>query len=160
MFASAALIGCSASFLQRIGDDFLSDLQHIKKILQFVDDETFIRDVAKVKQVCTCSTAVTPPPVSWATPLILTPPSSCPQENKLKLASFLQQLSGVQVNPDSMFDVQVKRIHEYKRQLLTCLHAISLYNRKSGAWCQCVSPAGGGLTCSFSVARNQTGAEL
>lgn len=62
VFASPALIGRSVSFLQRIGDDFLSDLQCIKKILQFVDDETFIRDVAKVKQVRTCPTAVTPPP--------------------------------------------------------------------------------------------------
>nr|XP_046257032.1 glycogen phosphorylase, brain form [Scatophagus argus]XP_046257033.1 glycogen phosphorylase, brain form [Scatophagus argus] len=85
---------------ERIGDDFLADLQQLKKILQFVDDEAFIRDVSRVKQ-----------------------------ENKLKFASYLQQHHQVKVNPDSIFDVQVKRIHEYKRQLLTCLHAITLYNR-------------------------------
>ncbi|XP_068182719.1 glycogen phosphorylase, brain form isoform X2 [Antennarius striatus] len=85
---------------ERIGDDFLTDLQQLRGILQYVDDDAFIRDVARVKQ-----------------------------ENKLKLASFLQQQSHVTLNPDSIFDVQVKRIHEYKRQLLSCLHAVMLYNR-------------------------------
>ncbi|XP_056251098.1 glycogen phosphorylase, brain form [Seriola aureovittata] len=85
---------------ERIGDEFLTDLQQLKRLLPLVDDHAFIRDVAKVKQ-----------------------------ENKLKFSSFLQQLTQVKVNPESMFDVQVKRIHEYKRQLLTCLHAITLYNR-------------------------------
>lgn len=53
-----------------------------------------------------------------------------PQENKLKFASFLRKQNQVLVNPESMFDVQVKRIHEYKRQLLNCLHVVTLYNRK------------------------------
>lgn len=55
---------------------------------------------------------------------------SC-QENKLKFAAYLEEQYKVKINPSSMFDVQVKRIHEYKRQLLNCLHAITLYNRKS-----------------------------
>ncbi|XP_071329592.1 glycogen phosphorylase, brain form-like, partial [Trachinotus anak] len=92
--------GLADIITERIGDGFLTDLQQLKKILPYVDDAAFIRDVAKVKQ-----------------------------ENKLKFASFLQQQSQVKVNPESIFDVQVKRIHEYKRQLLTCLHAITLYNR-------------------------------
>uniref|UniRef100_A0A3Q0SBP0 Alpha-1,4 glucan phosphorylase n=1 Tax=Amphilophus citrinellus TaxID=61819 RepID=A0A3Q0SBP0_AMPCI len=92
--------GLAEIMVERIGDDFLTDLYQLKKILQFVDDSAFIRDVAKVKQ-----------------------------ENKLKFAAFLQQHGQVKVNPDSIFDVQVKRIHEYKRQLLNCLHAITLYNR-------------------------------
>lgn len=53
------------------------------------------------------------------------------QENKLKFAAYLEQQYKVKINPTSMFDVQVKRIHEYKRQLLNCLHAITLYNRES-----------------------------
>ena len=53
------------------------------------------------------------------------------QENKLKLAEWIQKTYDVVVNPDSMFDVQVKRIHEYKRQLLNVLHIITMYNR---AW--------------------------
>ncbi|XP_049455542.1 glycogen phosphorylase, brain form [Epinephelus fuscoguttatus] len=92
--------GLADIIAERIGEDFLSDLHQVKKILQFVDDEAFIRDVAKVKQ-----------------------------ESKLKFASFLYKQQQVKVNPDSIFDVQVKRIHEYKRQLLNCLHAVTLYNR-------------------------------
>lgn len=53
------------------------------------------------------------------------------QENKLKFAAYLEEHYKVKINPTSMFDVQVKRIHEYKRQLLNCLHAITLYNRES-----------------------------
>ncbi|KAI3363552.1 hypothetical protein L3Q82_012151 [Scortum barcoo] len=92
--------GLADIIAERIGEDFLTDFQQLKQLLKFVDDEAFIRDVAKVKQ-----------------------------EKKLKFLSFLGQQNQVQVNPDSMFDVQVKRIHEYKRQLLTCLHAVTLYNR-------------------------------
>lgn len=52
------------------------------------------------------------------------------QDNKVKFALYLEEKTGVRVNPDSMFDVQVKRIHEYKRQLLNALHMIVLYNRE------------------------------
>ena len=52
------------------------------------------------------------------------------QENKKKFAAHLESTNGIKVNPDSMFDVHVKRIHEYKRQLLNALHMITLYNRK------------------------------
>uniref|UniRef100_A0A8C1SSR8 Alpha-1,4 glucan phosphorylase n=1 Tax=Cyprinus carpio TaxID=7962 RepID=A0A8C1SSR8_CYPCA len=50
-------------------------------------------------------------------------------ENKMKFAVHLEEQYKVKINPNSMFDVQVKRIHEYKRQLLNCLHIITLYNR-------------------------------
>ena len=53
----------------------------------------------------------------------------CLQENKMKLAAFMEQSYGVKANAASMFDMQVKRIHEYKRQLMNCLHVITLYNR-------------------------------
>lgn len=53
----------------------------------------------------------------------------CLQENKMKLAAFMEQSYGVKANAASMFDMQVKRIHEYKRQLMNCMHVITLYNR-------------------------------
>src|SRR4029453_5013419 len=49
--------------------------------------------------------------------------------NKERLAAFIQELLGVRINPHSLFDVQIKRIHEYKRQLLKLLHVVVLYNR-------------------------------
>uniref|UniRef100_A0A3B4F923 Alpha-1,4 glucan phosphorylase n=1 Tax=Pundamilia nyererei TaxID=303518 RepID=A0A3B4F923_9CICH len=86
--------------LQKIGEDYIRDLDQLKKLLDFVNDDAFIRDVAKIKQ-----------------------------ENKMKFAAHLEAHYKVKINPSSMFDVQVKRIHEYKRQLLNCLHIITLYNR-------------------------------
>ncbi|KAF1587453.1 UNVERIFIED_CONTAM: Glycogen phosphorylase, muscle form, partial [Eudyptes pachyrhynchus] len=93
--------GLAEAIAQRIGEDFVTDLDQLQQLRGFVDDEGFIRDVATVKQ-----------------------------ENKAKFAAFLEKECGVRVNPASLFDVQVKRIHEYKRQLLNCLHVITLYNRE------------------------------
>lgn len=53
------------------------------------------------------------------------------QDNKVKFGQYLEQEYRVKINPASMFDVHVKRIHEYKRQLLNCLHIIVMYNRTS-----------------------------
>uniref|UniRef100_A0A672R0Q7 Alpha-1,4 glucan phosphorylase n=1 Tax=Sinocyclocheilus grahami TaxID=75366 RepID=A0A672R0Q7_SINGR len=92
--------GLADIIAEKIGEDFLTDLFQLKKLLDFVSDEMFIRDVAKVKQ-----------------------------ENKLKFAAYLESEYKVKINPESIFDIQVKRIHEYKRQLLNCLHVITLYNR-------------------------------
>uniref|UniRef100_A0A8C7ZYB5 Alpha-1,4 glucan phosphorylase n=2 Tax=Oryzias sinensis TaxID=183150 RepID=A0A8C7ZYB5_9TELE len=92
--------GLADVIAERIGEDYIRDLDQLKKLLDFVDDEALIRDVAKVKQ-----------------------------ENKLKFAAHLEEHYKVKINSDSMFDIHVKRIHEYKRQLLNCLHIITLYNR-------------------------------
>ncbi|KAM7365912.1 hypothetical protein PAMP_015391 [Pampus punctatissimus] len=92
--------GLAEVIAERIGEDYIRDLDQLKKLLDFVDEDAFIRDVAKVKQV-----------------------------NKTKFAAHLEEHYKVKINPSSMFDVQVKRIHEYKRQLLNCLHIITLYNR-------------------------------
>ncbi|XP_036354903.1 glycogen phosphorylase, muscle form-like [Octopus sinensis] len=51
------------------------------------------------------------------------------RNNKRKFASYVEKTFGFPIDPSSLFDVQVKRIHEYKRQLLNCLHIITLYNR-------------------------------
>uniref|UniRef100_A0A8C2G3M7 Alpha-1,4 glucan phosphorylase n=1 Tax=Cyprinus carpio TaxID=7962 RepID=A0A8C2G3M7_CYPCA len=91
--------GLAEVIAERIGEDFIRDLDQLKKLRNFVNDEAFIRDIAKVKQ-----------------------------ENKLKFAVHLEEHYKVKINPNSMFDVQVKRIHEYKRQLLNCLHIITFYN--------------------------------
>uniref|UniRef100_G1S0F1 Alpha-1,4 glucan phosphorylase n=1 Tax=Nomascus leucogenys TaxID=61853 RepID=G1S0F1_NOMLE len=92
--------GLADTIVEKIGEEFLTDLSQLKKLLPLVNDEVFIRDVAKVKQ-----------------------------ENKLKFSAFLEKEYKVKINPSSMFDVHVKRIHEYKRQLLNCLHVVTLYNR-------------------------------
>ena len=49
--------------------------------------------------------------------------------NKRKLAKYLEHTYAIEVNPESMFDIHVKRIHEYKRQLLNVLHIVTMYNR-------------------------------
>ncbi|XP_062262356.1 glycogen phosphorylase, muscle form-like [Platichthys flesus] len=92
--------GLAEVIAERIGEDFIRDLDQLQSLRQYVNDEAFIRDVAKVKQ-----------------------------ENKLKFAVHLEEHYKVKINPNSMFDIQVKRIHEYKRQLLNCLHIICYYNR-------------------------------
>uniref|UniRef100_A0A8C4TL91 Alpha-1,4 glucan phosphorylase n=1 Tax=Erpetoichthys calabaricus TaxID=27687 RepID=A0A8C4TL91_ERPCA len=92
--------GLTDLIVEKIGEDFVTDLYQLKKLLKFIDDGIFLRDVSKVKQ-----------------------------ENKLKFSSYLEQEYNVKINPASLFDIQVKRIHEYKRQLLNCLHIITLYNR-------------------------------
>jgi len=83
-----------------IGDAWLANLGELKKLALLADNEDFQEDFLEAKQ-----------------------------HNKFRLADFIREQLGVIVNPDSLFDVQVKRIHEYKRQLLNVLHVITLYNR-------------------------------
>uniref|UniRef100_A0AAY4ABE9 Alpha-1,4 glucan phosphorylase n=1 Tax=Denticeps clupeoides TaxID=299321 RepID=A0AAY4ABE9_9TELE len=92
--------GLAEVIAEKIGEEFIRDLDQLKKLEKFVNDEALIRDIAKVKQ-----------------------------ENKLKFSVHLEEHYKVKINPNSMFDIQVKRIHEYKRQLLNCLHIITYYNR-------------------------------
>ncbi|XP_049941046.1 glycogen phosphorylase [Schistocerca serialis cubense] len=92
--------GLADLIAEKIGEDWIVHLEQLQKLKAFSKDATFQRAVMKVKQ-----------------------------ENKLKLAQLLEKEYNVKVNPASMFDIQVKRIHEYKRQLLNCLHIITMYNR-------------------------------
>uniref|UniRef100_A0A4W4GDP7 Alpha-1,4 glucan phosphorylase n=1 Tax=Electrophorus electricus TaxID=8005 RepID=A0A4W4GDP7_ELEEL len=92
--------GLADLIAEAIGEDYVKDLTQLQKLNDLVDVDAFIRDVAKVKQ-----------------------------DNKLKFAQYLERECQVKINPASIFDVHVKRIHEYKRQLLNCLHVITMYNR-------------------------------
>ncbi len=85
---------------EKIGEDWLKDLSKLKKLEAFVNDPDFRSRWQAVKQ-----------------------------ENKRRLAAYIKKHKGIEVNVNSIFDVQVKRIHEYKRQLLAVLHIIALYNR-------------------------------
>ncbi|XP_012946529.1 glycogen phosphorylase, brain form [Aplysia californica] len=85
---------------EKIGETWVTNLSELRKLTPASKEEAFLRNIMKVKQ-----------------------------ENKMKLASYIQSNYRVKVNPSSMFDMQVKRIHEYKRQLMNCLHVIVLYNR-------------------------------
>ncbi|XP_075693018.1 glycogen phosphorylase, muscle form [Rhinoderma darwinii] len=120
--------GLAEVIAERIGEEYITNLDLLKKLLNFVNDDAFIRDVAKVKQ-----------------------------ENKLKFARYLETEYKVKINPNSMFDVHVKRIHEYKRQLLNCLHVITLYNRikkdPSKQWAPRTVMIGGKAAPGYHVAK-------
>ncbi|MBP5159276.1 MAG: glycogen/starch/alpha-glucan family phosphorylase, partial [Lachnospiraceae bacterium] len=84
----------------KIGDGWITDLSQMKKLAPLADDEKALEEFAQIKY-----------------------------ENKKKLAKYIKEHNGVDVSPDSIFDVQVKRLHEYKRQLLLALYIIIFYNR-------------------------------
>lgn len=92
--------GLTALIESVIGAAFKKDLTHIKKIAPLAEDADFRKAFAQVKFA-----------------------------NKQRLAAKIEKVTGVKLNPNSLFDVQIKRIHEYKRQLLNVLHVITLYNR-------------------------------
>jgi starch phosphorylase len=84
----------------KIGDGWIKHLEDLRKLETFVEDPGFRSEVRQIKQA-----------------------------NKRDLASYIQKQTGIMVDPATMFDVQVKRLHEYKRQHLNVLHIITLYNR-------------------------------
>ena len=88
-----------------IGDAWVTDLDQLRRLIPFADDAEFRRRWWEVKRT-----------------------------NKELLGVHVRRHQGIELDPDTMFDVQVKRLHEYKRQMLNLLHAITLYNRiRSGA---------------------------
>ena len=85
---------------EHIGPDWITDLPQLKKLAVYVDDEKALQEFMNIKF-----------------------------KNKERLAKYILEHNGVEVDPHSIFDVQVKRLHEYKRQLLNILHVIYLYNQ-------------------------------
>ncbi|MEA5056753.1 MAG: glycogen/starch/alpha-glucan phosphorylase [Anaerotignum propionicum] len=85
---------------EKIGDGWITDLAQLEKILPYVKDEEFQKRFMEIKRA-----------------------------NKVALAKYIKSAKGIDINPDSIFDIQVKRLHEYKRQLLNVLHIIGLYNK-------------------------------
>ena len=85
---------------EKVGDGWITDLPVIKGIAPYADDKKAQEEFMKIKY-----------------------------ENKLRLAKYIKEHNGIDVDPNSIFDVQVKRLHEYKRQLLNILHVMHLYEK-------------------------------
>ncbi|MGN0507262.1 MAG: glycogen/starch/alpha-glucan phosphorylase [Lachnospiraceae bacterium] len=83
----------------KIGDDWITDLSHLNQLMLYVDDEKCRNEIRNIKY-----------------------------QNKVRLAAYIKKHNGIEVDPHSIFDVQVKRLHEYKRQFLNILHIMYLYN--------------------------------
>jgi starch phosphorylase len=109
------LLKCNAPLADlisgKIGCNWVTNLDELKKMEKFANDPALQK--------------------KWRTVKL---------ENKKRLARIIADVCGVNVNPDTMFDVQVKRIHEYKRQLLNALHVIALYHRIISAPEQQITP--------------------
>ena len=90
----------SSLITELIGDGWTTDLYKLKELEKYLDDENVLNRVSEIKL-----------------------------HNKERLANYIKETTGIEVNPHSIFDIQVKRLHEYKRQLLNVLHIMDLYNR-------------------------------
>ncbi|MBQ7636562.1 MAG: glycogen/starch/alpha-glucan phosphorylase [Lachnospiraceae bacterium] len=89
---------------EKIGEGWITDLSEMEKLLKYIDSDEDLIALSEVKQ-----------------------------KNKARLAKYIKEHNGITVDTESIFDVQVKRLHEYKRQLLNILHVMYLYNEiKSG----------------------------
>lgn len=90
----------SALITELIGNEWITDLSQLKKLEAFVDDEEVLKKLLSIKHA-----------------------------KKIELVKYLREVQGIEVNPNSIFDIQIKRLHEYKRQLLNIFHVIGLYNK-------------------------------
>lgn len=90
--------GLSNLILDLIGDKFITDASALQGLMKYKDDESVLKQLAKIKKA-----------------------------NKVKMAEYIQTNNGIIVDPDSIFDVQVKRLHEYKRQHLNAINILSIY---------------------------------
>src|SRR5699024_5342009 len=85
---------------KNIGCDLVCNIQEIEKLLQNVNDDNFLNEFLDIKAI-----------------------------RKRKVANYIKQKEGIDIDVNSIFDVHIKRIHAYKRQLLNCLHIIYLYQK-------------------------------
>lgn len=92
--------GLTKLLTDTIGPGFLKDYRDFEKLLPFTEDESFLNQFDAVKK-----------------------------ENKKRLAEYLYKTQGVELHTEALFDVQAKRLHEYKRQLMKCMHILYLYNK-------------------------------
>lgn len=97
---AAANPGLTALISDAIGPEFISDWRMFKNLIPFADDPSFLEKFSAVKR-----------------------------ENKVRFCDFIRRSQNTQLDPDWIFDVQAKRLHEYKRQLLKVLHILHLYDR-------------------------------
>lgn len=84
----------------KIGDKWIKNYKELEKLKKYAKDESFKKEFAHIKH-----------------------------KNKVQLAEYIKEHNGIEVNPDSIFDVQAKRLHEYKRQLMNVLHILADYNK-------------------------------
>ena len=84
----------------KIGDEWITDLPHLNELTIYADDQKSQKEFMNIKY-----------------------------QNKLRLCEYIREHNGIEVDPRSIFDVQVKRLHEYKRQLLNIMHVMYLYNK-------------------------------
>ncbi len=89
----------TAYLKELIGDGFMKDANELEKLMKYADDKTVLDNLDRIKRA-----------------------------NKQRLADYIAKNNGLIVDPDSLFDVQVKRLHEYKRQLLNALNILKMYN--------------------------------
>lgn len=85
---------------EKIGREWITHLEELEKLEPYAEDAVFRQRFMEIKR-----------------------------ENKIALANYIRETKGIDINPESVFDIQVKRLHEYKRQLLNVLHIIGLYNQ-------------------------------
>lgn len=120
--------GLTAVIRDAIGDGFLDDAEKLADLNALAGDAALGERVAEVKR-----------------------------SNKVKLAAHLKELTGVRLNPDALFDVQIKRIHEYKRQLLNLIETVALYDQirshPEKDWVPRVKILGGKAAPSYSNAK-------
>ena len=88
----------TSALTELIGDGFIKDASELEKLMKYADDETVLKRLAEIKR-----------------------------KNKIRFADYIKSNTGIIINPDSIFDMQVKRLHEYKRQHLNVLNIISDY---------------------------------
>jgi len=90
----------TALLKELIGDGFTKDANKLEDLMRYADDKTVLDRLAVIKR-----------------------------DNKLRLAKYIAHANGINVDPDALFDVQVKRLHEYKRQMLNVMHILYRYNQ-------------------------------